>query len=386
MSSSVRCVACTAVTSRAERPESASSSVGVRPCAARQASFSARCSDRWTCSGTPPRPTRPRSPSASAGTARTEWIAAPTTACGGARRARRPASAQRVASPSPKRSCGSLQRLAVHRGRQVEVSSSVIRMPASAAAATSACAHRVRVGVRRAARRVVQIVELADGRDPGQRHLGVTARASAVVASPGRAAAPRAYICSRQVQNEPRPACVRPAAPGGTRASARWPAPAWSARRRPRAAPVGGVARGRGRRPRRIRSHGRPCRSRPPVAGAVTPASAAREPGRASRPVTRVRRASVLASDQHARSCQDVGERLDAGLAVGVGGVFGGGVGDAGGVADEEHRGRDGGRSGRRRRGPAPVGRTGARRGASRGGRAGRRGTRPPGRPTRRSA
>ena len=49
------------------------------PCAARQASFSARCSETWKCSGLP-RANSTTVASWSGGTARTEWIAAPTFA------------------------------------------------------------------------------------------------------------------------------------------------------------------------------------------------------------------------------------------------------------------------------------------------------------------
>ena len=71
-------------------PSSASSRVGVTPYAARQASFSAGCSERCTCSGGPrPRGTRA---SWSRGTARTEWIA---------RRRRSPPRARPSASAVP---------------------------------------------------------------------------------------------------------------------------------------------------------------------------------------------------------------------------------------------------------------------------------------------
>ncbi len=51
MSSSVRCVAWTADVRGPSTPWSASNRVGVTPWAVRQASFSAVCSERWTCSG-----------------------------------------------------------------------------------------------------------------------------------------------------------------------------------------------------------------------------------------------------------------------------------------------------------------------------------------------
>ena len=119
-------------------PSSASSAVGVRPCYARQASFSARCSERWTCSGAPLRAQsrhrrasgRPAPPAPSGPPRRPGHVVA------GPEPVRR-ASAQR---PRPRRRSAAAARRAapVHRGGQVEVSSRVIRMPASAAASTSA--------------------------------------------------------------------------------------------------------------------------------------------------------------------------------------------------------------------------------------------------------
>lgn len=108
MSSSVRCVAWTAEVRGPSTPWSARSRVGVTPCVAWQASFSAGCSDRWTCSGAW-RSSLQRTAAASwsAGTARTEWTAAPIRACGRSARASA-RSAQASASPSLKRSwCGS---------------------------------------------------------------------------------------------------------------------------------------------------------------------------------------------------------------------------------------------------------------------------------------
>ena len=118
-SASVRWVACTAVRVGPSTPVSASSSVGVRPCAARQASFSARCSERWTCSGRAGGRGRRTVDSAPAGTARTECSAAPIRACGAAgSRATpvRPGVHVAVAEPA----LHPVQRLAVHGGGQVE--------------------------------------------------------------------------------------------------------------------------------------------------------------------------------------------------------------------------------------------------------------------------
>ena len=74
--------------------------------------------------------------------------------------------------------------------------------------------------------RVVQVVELADRGDAGQRHLGVRRRGPARGRCPGRAAPAtrvhRARARSRTCRR--RRACGR-AAPGGTRGSARWRSP-----------------------------------------------------------------------------------------------------------------------------------------------------------------
>ena len=81
-------------------PASASSSVGLSPYAARQASFSAGCSDRWTCSGV----LAAHAATVliwSWGTARTLWIAAPTRSSSNA--ATR--SAHASAEPSLNRRC-----------------------------------------------------------------------------------------------------------------------------------------------------------------------------------------------------------------------------------------------------------------------------------------
>ncbi|CAM5316576.1 hypothetical protein SRIMM317S_06782 [Streptomyces rimosus subsp. rimosus] len=78
---------------------------GVRPCASRQASFSAVCSERWTCSGACRCPAHSATvPSWSAGTARTECTAAPIRACGLPSFRADARSAQASAVPSEKRS------------------------------------------------------------------------------------------------------------------------------------------------------------------------------------------------------------------------------------------------------------------------------------------
>ena len=86
-------------------------------------------------------------------------------------------------------------------------------------------AHRIRVGVRPAAGVVVQVVEFADRGDSGQRHLGVDGAGQVAVARPGsavRGVRTSAFATSRSCRG--RAGCAT-AAPGGTRASARWPAP-----------------------------------------------------------------------------------------------------------------------------------------------------------------
>jgi hypothetical protein len=136
-------------------PCSSSSSAGVRPWAARHASFSARCSDRWACRGAPRSRAQPATVASwSAGTARTEWIAAPTRACGASRSEearldpfdRDAEAAREVARVEQRDADAGLGRRLDHR-----------------------LAHGVGIGVARGA--VVEVVELADAGDAGQRHL-----------------------------------------------------------------------------------------------------------------------------------------------------------------------------------------------------------------------
>ena len=159
MSSSVRWVACTTVVSGPSRSASCSSRAGLTPYAARQASFSATCSDRWMCSGARPR----KAASCSRGTARTEWIAA------GPSPAR---AAHRSASPSLNRTLHPLDGLAeaageVRRVEQAEPQPGLVRCR------LERLPHRVRVVVRRPVGPVVQVVELADARVAGGHHLAV---------------------------------------------------------------------------------------------------------------------------------------------------------------------------------------------------------------------
>ena len=75
--------------------------------------------------------------------------------------------------------------------------------------------------------------------------------------------------------------------------------------------------------------------------------------GRTARPAAR-RTRDQYRRHRHASSSSTVGERRDPGRAVGVGGVLGRGVRDAGRVADEQHRGRDPGRGQHARRRARP--------------------------------
>ncbi len=77
--SSSMCVAWIAVEFGPSAPTESSSRIGVMPVAARHASFSARCSETWKCSGLPCANSTTTG-IWSTGTARTEWIAAPTFA------------------------------------------------------------------------------------------------------------------------------------------------------------------------------------------------------------------------------------------------------------------------------------------------------------------
>ena len=107
---------------------------------------------------------------AAGSTARTEWMAAPIRACG-------PACicdarvAQASASPSENRRCVSSSSTPIP-PREVARVEQRDAQPGLHGRGDHGLAHRVGVGVRDAARGVVQVVELADGADPGQHHLG----------------------------------------------------------------------------------------------------------------------------------------------------------------------------------------------------------------------
>ena len=135
------------------------------------------------------------------------------------------------------------------------MSSSVIRMPASRAAATRASPIAFGVGVRNAVGRVVQVVELADRRDPRQRHLPVRRSGEPEVVlgverggdvvhlpppGPERTAVSMGPAAQRPVERvamgvgEGRAASGRAAAPRPRAAPARRGARCGCARRRPR--------------------------------------------------------------------------------------------------------------------------------------------------------
>ena len=146
----------------------------------------------------------------------------------------------------------------------------MIRIPASRAAAISASPDLVRVGVRPAARAVVQVVELADGGDPRP--------APSRRRSPGRgASSSRGSRRRRDRVHRPRArsrSCRRPrwARPR----SARWKAWEWALAKPGKGEPVEPLAPGGrlGRPPARPRRSARP-RPRPPP----RPRPLAAEPG-----------------------------------------------------------------------------------------------------------
>ena len=193
MSSRSRWVACTTVLRGPSTPASYSTWAGVRPYAARLSAFSAGCSDRCACTGAPNACDQPITSCIwLGGTARTEWMAAPARACGLSiprESAPRPAarSAHRAASPSPNLQLHVPQRLRgavpAQARRQVAGVEQRDPQPGVRRGPQQDPPHLVGVGVRRAARAVVQVVELADAGDPGQRHLGVDGAGEGVVAA-----------------------------------------------------------------------------------------------------------------------------------------------------------------------------------------------------------
>ena len=208
------------------------------------------------------------------------------------------------------------ERLAVHSGRQVErVQQGDPDARVLGGRAISGVAHGVRVGVGRAVRAVVQVVELADAGDAGQRHLAVDGPGQREVAVRVEAAGDRVH----QLAPGPEAAAARRgcgrAAPGGRRASARWPdraGPARAAACRPAAAP--GVT----------------AVNRPSVTSIST---SALDPARRSR------RKLARSTSCRASSSTVASASTPAAQSSSVG-VLGGGVRDPGRVADEQHRGR----------------------------------------------
>ena len=159
MSSSVRCVAWTTVVPGPSRPSSCSSRVGVTPYAARQASFSATCSERWTCSGS--RPLKALQLVARHGPHRVD---------------RRRAGAGPLGPPLG----GAVAVADLHAlGRRTEAAAQVARVQQGHPDAgllggdLNGPPHRVRVVVRRPVGPVVQVVELPHARVAGRDHLAV---------------------------------------------------------------------------------------------------------------------------------------------------------------------------------------------------------------------
>ena len=136
--------------------------------------FSATCSERCTWKGRPSRRAATADSSA-AGTARTEWTAMPVTACATASRS----ASQGVdpVGPRPDAAVAVAELRAL--GRHPEAGGEVERVEERDPDAglpgrlDQHVAHLVGVGVGRAVRAVVDVVELAHARDPGRRHLAV---------------------------------------------------------------------------------------------------------------------------------------------------------------------------------------------------------------------
>ena len=104
-------MACTIVERGPSAPAAYSTSAGVPPNAARHSAFSSGCSDRCAWTGAPCACDHAITSGTWSGeTARTEWIAAPSRACGAtmpseSRVNPETRSAQAAAEPSPNRSC-----------------------------------------------------------------------------------------------------------------------------------------------------------------------------------------------------------------------------------------------------------------------------------------
>ena len=147
------------------------------PCSRRtpaQAAFSAGCSETCTCSGRPAA-TKLTAPSSARGTARTEWIATPTVMPSGRGEVLDPlgpaadvAVAEAKLRPGQRLVPGGVEPAGQVAGVQQRQPDAGVR-----GGLAQRLRHRVLVGVPDAARRVVQVVELADRGDAGQGHLGV---------------------------------------------------------------------------------------------------------------------------------------------------------------------------------------------------------------------
>ena len=159
-SSSVRCVAWIAVKCSPSAPASASSAVGVRPCRASVSSFSFGCSETCACSGRSGRPLGDH--------ARSLRVDRADAVDGGAD-PRGPALGERVDALDPRSGVAVAE--ALDPAVQVARVEQRDPQPGRARGGEHRAAHRVRILVGRAVGRVVQVVELADAGDPGERHL-----------------------------------------------------------------------------------------------------------------------------------------------------------------------------------------------------------------------
>ena len=217
---------------RAEGAGVGEQAVGVGPVAASASSFSAGCSDRCACST--------RSSSAACGDRRQLGAAAPRAPSGCPRRpGRRSGSA---ATRSPRIARRAVREPLLRRGhRHAETAGQVgdvdQREPDSRLAGRirDRQPHRVRVVVPAAARRMMQVVELADRRVSGAQQLHVAGAAPAPAGCPGRADRPAGTSVPARSRTCRRRRGSARAAPGGRCASARrrTPAPPRPAAARP---------------------------------------------------------------------------------------------------------------------------------------------------------
>ncbi len=181
-SASVRWVAWTALKRSPSSPCRSSRPTGVTPYAATHCSFSAGCSETWQCNGTSRSAAHAPTTSADAGsTARTEWIAAPTP-----RRRRCQPVEVRGARRPPERIAvaeAPLNRIQLDPDAAVQVTG-VEQRDANAGrrgGGDQRRAHRVRVVIVSPTHVMVDVVELADAGDAGERHLTEHRRREPVV-------------------------------------------------------------------------------------------------------------------------------------------------------------------------------------------------------------